>query len=135
MTDCLFCKIISSEIPAEKIYEDDKTFAFLDISPNNPGHTLVVPKKHSTNLFDILESDWLAVMKTVRLLAPIIEKAMGAEGVNIAMNNKEVAGQVIDHSHIHLIPRHKEDGFRHWPGTPYKKGGAEQVAEKIIALL
>jgi histidine triad (HIT) family protein len=135
MNDCLFCKIISGEIPSEKIYENKNTFAFLDISPNNPGHTLVIPKKHSTNLFDIEESDWLEAMKTVRFLAPIIEKAVEAKGINIAMNNKEVAGQVIDHSHIHIIPRHKEDGYRHWPGTPYKDDEAERVAEKIKKLI
>jgi len=127
----LFLKIIKGELPSEKIYEDDKTYAFLDINPTNPGHTLVVPKNYSENIYDIKEEDWIAVMKTARLLAPKIKKALNADGVNIIMNNDESAGQLVFHSHIHIVPRYKTDGFKHWRGIPYKEGEIEKVGEKI----
>lgn len=131
MDDCIFCKIIAGEIPSHKIYEDDDTYAFLDINPVNPGHTLVIPKTHSRNLHDIEEQDWLAVMKTARVLSSKIKEGVGADGINIEMNNERPAGQVVFHSHVHIVPRIDDDGFRHWPGTPYKDGGAEEVADKI----
>lgn len=135
MDDCLFCKIIAGEIPSQKVYEDEKTFAFLDINPVNHGHTLVVPKKHSENIYDIDESDWIAVMKTTKMLASKIKEAVEADGINIEMNNDTAAGQIVFHTHVHIVPRIDDDGFRHWPGTPYKDRGAEEIAEKIRKLL
>lgn len=135
MSDCLFCKIIKEDIPSSKIYEDERTFAFLDINPVNPGHTLVVPKKHSHNLFDVEEKDLHAVMSTVKKLSIAIKKALGADGVNIEMNNDPAAGQVIFHAHMHIVPRFEGDGFKHWPGTPYKEGAEEKIAQKIKATL
>lgn len=129
--DCLFCKIIRGELPSFKVYEDDKTIGFLDIRPVNAGHTLVVPKKHATNIFDIQPDDWAAVAETVRVLAIAIEQAIGADGVNIAMNNREHAGQVIHHPHVHIIPRFKGDGLKLMPQRNYNENEAEIVAEKI----
>ena len=135
MPDCLFCKIIRGELPSQKIYEDEHTFAFLDIRPVNAGHTLVVPKNHATNIFDIAPEDWAAVSQTVRMLAIAIEKALEADGVNIAMNNREHAGQVIHHPHVHIIPRFKGDGLKLMPQRNYKENEAEVTAEKIRAVL
>jgi len=135
MSNCVFCSIISGDIPSEKIYEDEHTLAFLDINPVNPGHTLVVPKKHSENLYDIETTDWMQMMQTVKLLAPKIKKAVEADGINIEMNNEKAAGQIIFHSHVHIVPRTFDDGLRHWPGAPYKGEGARDTAEKIRALL
>ena len=135
MDECLFCKIIAGEIPSQKIYEDEKTFAFLDINPVNPGHTLVVPKEHSENIYDTSEDNWTAVMKTTKMLAPIIKKAVGADGINLEMNNEKAAGQIIFHTHVHIVPRIDDDGFRHWPGTPYKDGEEEKIANSIRTLL
>ena len=131
----LFLKIIRGEIPSEKIYEDENTYAFLDIKPNNPGHTLVVPKKYSRNIFDITENDWIAVMETVRKLAPTIKEAVHADGVNVHMNNEPAAFQEVFHSHVHIIPRFKDDGFKPFGGTPYVEGGAKKIGEKIRTLL
>ncbi|OGG53369.1 HIT family hydrolase [Candidatus Kaiserbacteria bacterium RIFCSPHIGHO2_01_FULL_53_29] len=131
MSDCLFCKIIRGEIPSFKVYEDEKTLAFLDISPVNPGHTLVIPKNHSKNIFDISEEDWVSVGKAVRTLASAVEKAVGADGININMNNRPDAGQLVDHTHVHLIPRKKGDGLKLWPQKPYPEGEAESIVEKI----
>jgi len=135
MPDCIFCKIVRGELPSYKVYEDDKTIAFLDIHPVNAGHTLVVPKAHATNIFDILKEDWGAVAETVRVLSIAIEKGVGADGINIAMNNREHAGQVVDHPHVHIIPRFKGDGLKLMPQRTYKEKEAEATAEKIRGAL
>jgi histidine triad (HIT) family protein len=131
MSDCLFCKIVAREIPAEIIHEDERTLAFLDIRPTNPGHSLVIPKSHSANVYEIASEDWANVMETARLLAPAIKTAAGATGMNIIMNNDPAAGQIIFHSHVHLIPRHDDDGFRHWLGKEYEGNTKKETGEKI----
>jgi histidine triad (HIT) family protein len=135
MEDTLFMKIIRREIPAEIVYEDEETLAFLDISPNNPGHTLVIPKEPSRNIFEIREASWLAVMKTVRKLAPIIRDAVAAEGINIAMNNEPAADQEIFHTHVHIIPRYQGDGVLSFTKKKYTEGEMAEVAKKIRASL
>ncbi|MDO8521749.1 MAG: HIT family protein [bacterium] len=135
MGECIFCKIVAGELSSFKVYEDDETFAFLDIRPVNPGHTLVVPKHHSVNIFDVGAEDWTAVIKVVRSLSAVIERATEADGININMNNREHAGQVVDHLHVHIIPRFKGDGFKLWHQTPYKEGEAVKVQKKIKAQL
>ena len=133
--NCIFCKIIRGEIPSYKIYEDDATLAFLDIRPVNAGHTIVIPKKHSKNIFEVAPADWAAVMETTRVLANAIEKGVGADGINIAMNNREHAGQVVNHMHVHIIPRFKGDGFKLWSQRDYRKGEAESTQKGILSSL
>lgn len=133
--DCIFCKIVAGEIPAHKVYEDEKTYAFLDRTPINQGHTLVIPKKHAADVFEIEESEWQAVMKTARVVAHALEKALGAEGVNVDTNNRAAAGQVVFHSHVHVIPRFSGDGFEHWKGHPYAPGEAETIRMKVLSAL
>ena len=133
-TDCLFCKIIRGELPSYKVYEDDTTMAFLDIHPVNPGHTLVIPKAADTrNIFDIDSADWMATTETARKVAHMLEKALAPDGVNIMMNNRPHAGKVIDHPHIHVIPRHKGDGLTQWKHNNYKEDEAERIQKKITA--
>ncbi len=132
MNDCIFCKIVSGEIPAAKIYEDEHTLAFLDVNPNNHGHTLVVPKIHAKNILDISEEALAGMMPAVKKVSKAVFEGMGATGINIAMNNEKPAGQIIFHLHIHIIPRFHDDGLRVWTRKkPYKNGEMEQVAEKI----
>lgn len=133
MTDpnCLFCKIVSGNIPAEKVYEDEDTFAFLDIHPINRGHTLVVPKSHHANMYEIPESLFAKVMRTTHVLAPKIKNAVGAHGINIGINNDGPAGQLIFHLHVHIIPRFEGDGFAHWHGNPYQDGEIRSIREII----
>lgn len=131
MTDCLFCKIIRGEIPCEKVYEDGEVFAFLDIRPVNPGHTLVVPKKHVADLMVSDDATLGAVMSAARKLSAAALRATGAQGINIEVNNGVAAGQVIFHLHLHIIPRFEGDGFKHWPGKEYAAGEANAMAEKI----
>ncbi len=111
----------------------NRTLAFLDIHPVNPGHVLVIPKTHSANLFEISAKDWASVQETVRRIAVALEKAVEADGVNLMMNNREHAGQVVDHAHVHLIPRFKGDGLKLWPHKEYKEGEAAEIVEKIKA--
>lgn len=113
MENCIFCKIINHEIPSYKIYEDDTVYAFLDISQATKGHTLLIPKKHVTDIFEY-DSDLAAeVFARIPKIAQALEKAFSdMEGLNIVNNNKELAYQSVFHSHVHLIPRYsKEDGF------------------------
>lgn len=130
--NCIFCKIIAGEIPADKIFEDDDFIAFLDIKPNNLGHTLLVPKAHHKNIFD-LPDDLLAKLgKHIQIIASAVLKGTEATGVNVGMNNGATAGQLVWHAHIHLIPRFVGDGLVHW-GHKDKFGPADfaRMAEEI----
>jgi len=131
MNDCLFCKIVSGEIPATKIYENENFLAFLDIHPVNKGHTQVIPKKHSRNLLEIDEETLKELALLVQKLSQKIKTALNADGINIISNNEPVAGQIIFHTHIHIIPRFDGDGLKHWAGKNYAEGEAKIIAEKI----
>ena len=113
MENCIFCKIIDQEIPSYKIYEDEKVYAFLDISQATKGHTLVVPKQHVTDIFEYDETLAAEVFARIPKIARAIEKAFPEmEGLNILNNNKELAYQSVFHSHVHLVPRYsKNDDF------------------------
>jgi histidine triad (HIT) family protein len=128
-----FLKIISREIPAEIVYEDEHTLAFLSIHPNHAGHTLVIPKKYARNLFDMDAITLSHLMETVQKVVAAVQKATDCGGINLAMNNEAVAGQVIFHAHVHVIPRFAGDGFKFFPPTTYAPGEAAATAEKIRA--
>jgi len=130
MEETIFSKIIRHEIPADIVYEDNDVIAFLDIRPNQPGHTLVVPKTYARNIFDINESEWTTLTEAVRKIAPAVKEAMHADGVNISMNNESAAGQIVFHAHIHIIPRFDRDsGYS--GGASYKPGEASEIASAI----
>ncbi len=130
--DCIFCAIIAGKIPADKVFEDDETFAFVDINPTNEGHTLVVPKDHFENVYTVPPETWCRVMLTVQKMALAVRAGVNADGVNIIMNNEAAAGQIVHHAHVHVIPRHNDDGLKHWQGKPYKSAAeSATVAEKI----
>ena len=135
MSDCIFCRILKGEIPSTKVYEDDLVYAFLDIAPINKGHTLVIPKNHSENLYTMPEADLVACAKVCQKIASVMKKAVNAEGVNLGMNNEKPAGQLVPHAHFHVIPRFASDGLHHWPGGKYDQGEDTAIAEKISGLL
>jgi len=136
MSECVFCKIVEGTIPSTKVYEDDNVLAFLDISPGNKGHTLVVPKGHYQKLTDIPAEELSAVMLIVQKLSQPVADAVGAPAYNIEQANGGEAGQVVPHAHFHIIPRFAEDEVQMaWAPGKYDEGEAEQVAEKIKALL
>ena len=104
MEDCIFCKIVKGEIPCFKIFENESVLAFLDISNDTEGHTLVIPKNHCENLLDCCENDLFEVIKAVKLISNHY-KNLGYEGINIQNNNGKIAGQSVFHLHFHIIPR------------------------------
>lgn len=130
--NCIFCKIINKEIPGEIIYEDDDVVAFLDLSQITKGHTLVLPKKHYANVLEIAENDYLKVMKITQKLAKAIVKTYNASGCNILTNCGEVAGQSVNHFHVHITPRYNkgELTFNHSDNTG--KYNLTQIKNDII---
>ena len=111
MKNCLFCKIISGELPSSKVYEDEKTFAFLDIAPLNKGHILVIPKEHH-NRFTTLSPEQLhGLMKFAQKIAKASCRVLDADGFNLILSNGSCAGQIIPHCHLHIVPRFPDDGL------------------------
>lgn len=130
MEDCIFCKIVRGEIPSHKVYEDEHALAFLDSKPTTPGHTLVIPKKHFANIFDIDDETLAQTMRAVRLVAPAVRDAMFAHGVHVNSNHGAAAGQLVFHLHFHIVPRHERSEFAFWP---HQDGAIDTpaIAEKI----
>ena len=122
-------------MPSIKVYEDEHTLAFLTIQPTNTGHTLVIPKEHVANVFEATSELWSTVQETVRKVAHAVEKGVGADGLNINTNNREHAGQIVDHIHIHVIPRFKDDGLRLFQHHDRRDDEGEPVAAKIRAAI
>lgn len=135
MEDTIFMKIVRKEVPADIVYEDEKTLAFLDIRPVAQGHTLVIPKEPFRNIFDIDKENLAAVMETVRKIAPSVRDAVDAKGVHINSNHEPEAGQEVLHLHFHIIPRHERGDYSFWPHQEYAKGEAAGIAEKIRSSL
>lgn len=109
---CVFCNIVSANIPSYKVYEDDDFLAFLDISQATYGHTLVIPKKHYDNLFELDNKVASNIMPIVKKIASAIKISTSCEGINILNNNGVAAGQSVNHYHIHIIPRYKDDDLK-----------------------
>ena len=112
--DCIFCKIIKGEIPSYKIYEDEYTYAFLDIAAEGYGHTLVVPKKHFANVLGCSKFYLQRCMDTVKKIGNHYINDCGFSGFNLIVNTNESAGQSVKHLHIHIIPRKEGDGIGLW---------------------
>lgn len=127
----LFLDIIAGTIPCTKVYEDQETLAFLDIHPVSSGHVLVVPKVYSENLFDCSAESLKACLVTCQKIATAMQKALEVEGVTIIHNAGKVAGQVIFHTHFHVIPRRPQDGLEHWHGTALVAEEAKRLGELI----
>ncbi len=133
---CLFCKIVAGEIPAYKIYENNDWLAFLDINPVNLGHTLLLPKAHYRNLFDLPNNLLIKLGPITQKLAIAVRDGVKSDGLNVVMNNEPSAGQLIFHTHIHLIPRFTGDGFTHWHGQGGEtKADFLNIQTKIISTL
>jgi histidine triad (HIT) family protein len=133
--DNIFAKILRGELPAFKIYEDDNTFAFLDIMPRCPGHALVIPKAPARNIFDISPEDFAAVARTTQKVAIALKKVFAADGVSLQQANERAGGQVVFHLHMHVMPRH--DGVALLPAASRKEDMKvlEDHTTRIIAAL
>ena len=133
---CLFCRIVSGELPATIVYEDDEAIAFLDHRPLFHGHSLLVPRAHVETLGDLPVERVGPYFEAAQLLARAVETAMDAEGTFVAMNNR--VSQSVPHLHVHVVPRRRKDGLKgfFWPRTKYKtEEEMEEVREKISAAL
>jgi histidine triad (HIT) family protein len=135
--DCIFCKIVSGEIPCTKVFEDDRVLAFMDINPLNDGHLLVIPKTHAATILDIGEADFSAVTAAVHKIAGAVQKALNPDGINLLQLNGKAANQVVPHLHVHIVPRWSGDGLTvsQWeivPGDFEKINGiAAQIATAL----
>ena len=128
---CIFCKIASDEIPVHKVYETDKILAFLDNHPINYGHVLIIPKSHHENLIDAPDDYLCEIIMVAKKLAPAILKATGLHNYNLTMNSGKEAGQIIFHTHFHIIPRFSGDGYGRFRIEEYKEGEAEKMVARI----
>ena len=131
----VFAKILRGEMPAHRIYEDDETFAFMDIMPRGDGHCLVIPKVPSRNILDIDPDSLAAVYRTAQKLSRADVKAFGADGVTIQQFNEPAGGQVVFHTHVHVIPRFEGVSLKPHTGQMADQGALAADAEKIKAAL
>ena len=115
----VFAKILRGELPSHKVYEDERAFAFLDIMPRAPGHTLVIPKAPARNILDIRIEDYLHVARATHKIAAAAKKAFHADGITIQQFNETAGGQVVFHLHVHVMPRH--DGIALLPPASRKE--------------
>ncbi len=132
MNECLFCRIIQKDIPSTPIYEDELAYAFLDVSPVHPGHTLVVPKIHAATLLDLTPEASASTIRVVQIVARALKKTLHLEGFNIKQNNGVIAGQSIHHVHFHIVPRHTGDGLALWPQGSYPSVEAREEYGQMI---
>ena len=133
---CIFCKIANGEIPSATLYEDDEFRVILDLGPASKGHSLILPKEHAANLYELDEETAAKAIKVAKKVGEKLQKGLGCDGLNVLQNNGEAAGQTVMHFHVHLIPRYEGgEPMVVWkPGTlePEK---AREIAEKMGAVL
>lgn len=129
--NCIFCKIAKGEIPSKKIYEDEEVLAFLDINPISKGHSLIIPKKHFENIFDIDETYLNKIITTSKRISLSLKRGLNATGINLLHASGKDAQQSVFHFHIHLVPRYKKDKLNTWPESKYKELNFEEIIKKI----
>jgi len=132
MSDCVFCRIVAKQVPATVVQEDADTLAFMDIGQVNPGHVLVALKAHADNLFALQDAQAAAVFRTVARVARAIRDAFAPQGLSVYQANGKAAGQTVFHFHVHLVPRHDNDGMNlTWPVKNPPREKLEEYAAKI----
>ena len=129
--NCIFCKIVAGEIPCAKVYENHKYIAFLDITPVNPGHVLIIPKEHYESLLETPDEILDGMLNDAKKIAKAILKAVNSDSFNLAINTGRNSGQVVPHLHIHIMPRFPNDGHHLFRGGSYREGEMQKVAEAI----
>ena len=132
MTDCIFCKIVSGEVPSCKVYEDDATVAFMDLGQVNPGHVIVATRKHVTDIHGL--DDRLAgdVFRATTRVANAVKKSMQAEGITVLQANGAAGWQTVFHFHLHVLPRHADDGVGlTWPAKRPPADELARLAERV----
>ena len=130
--DCIFCKIIAGEVPGQIVAEDERTVAFMDISPATRGHLLVIPRRHVRDLLEIEEEDLQATVRAAQRMAQRVKERLGADGVNLLNACGKAAWQTVFHFHIHVIPRYEDDPLRlPWEPSPGDKDEIAAVADEL----
>jgi histidine triad (HIT) family protein len=134
-SECTFCQIISGELPADYVYEDDRTVAFMDYNPATEGHLLVVPRTHVVDVMSASAQDWSAVALTAQRMARWIRGSLGAGGVDLVQANSDgtVGAQTVFHLHVHVLPRYRDDKLGTW-WTPQTADPNEisKVAQRLV---
>ncbi len=130
--DCLFCKIVAGELPAQIVSEDERTVAFMDINPGTRGHLLVVPREHSVNVLETEPEDLKATILAAQRMARLVTERLGADGVNLLNSCGAAAWQTVFHLHIHVIPRYHDDPLK-LPWTP-APGDSDEIAATAAEL-
>lgn len=134
MSDCVFCEIVAGRAPAHRVLEDEHAVAFLNIRPASPGHTLVVPRVHARDMWDISEDVHAHVASMVRRVTLLLKEVFAPDGVNVRVNSGAAAGQDVFHFHTHVIARRHADGLRLTLGSPLAPASElEQVMHQIAA--
>ncbi len=129
--DCIFCSIVAGDAPAHRVYEDERVLIFMDLFPAHAGHTLIIPKRHGENLFEVAPEDLDAVIRQSKALAEALRAVFQPDGIAVVQLNGAAAGQTVFHYHMHLIPRMEGEPF----GVHGKKRGADDVLEDHAARL
>lgn len=129
---CIFCRLVAGEIPSAKVYEDDWTIAFMDLGQVTPGHVLVATKRHAVTLFDLSPEEAAAVLQTAQKVARAIQATFDPPGLTLLQANGPLGGQTVAHFHLHVVPRHADDGIslgwpRKEPGPAVLQGYAERL--------
>jgi histidine triad (HIT) family protein len=125
MENCIFCKIVRGELPADVVYEDELVIAFLDIAPINKGHILVIPKEHHTGIGSVPEEVAGRMLRVASRLGIASRRALDLEGFNLHLADATCAGQIVMHAHLHVVPRGAEDGFN-WNWRQLQYASAEE---------
>ncbi len=135
--DCIFCKIVAGEIPCTKVFEDELVLAFMDISPLNKGHVLVVPKEHFGTVLEMTAPLYGHCASVLCTLAKAAQKALEPDGINFMQLNGKAANQMVPHVHMHLVPRWEGDGLTisAWEPQPGDQDAIRDVRDRIIAVL
>jgi histidine triad (HIT) family protein len=136
---CIFCRLVAGEIPSAKVHEDALTIAFMDLGQVTPGHVLVATKRHAVTLLDITPEEAAAVLQTAQRVAQAIQASFGPPGLTLLQANGPLGGQTVAHFHMHVVPRHEDDGItfswpRKEPGPTVLQGYAEQLRAALSAL-
>ena len=134
MEGCIFCKIVQGQIPCFKIFEDDRVLAFADINPILPGHTLIIPKAHAENLWQIAEDDLIAVQRASKKIAAAMHKSLQPDGIACLQLNGRAVNQVVMHYHFHLIPRRAGDPELKMTAWELVPGDMDKIKETAAAI-
>ena len=134
---CIFCKLVAGEIPSATVYEDELTIAFMDIGQVNPGHVLVATKRHASNLLEITEQEAAAVMQTAQRVALAVSEAFDPPGLTLLQANGKEGDQTVFHFHLHVVPRHGNDGIalswpRKEPGAAVLQDYAQRIRKALL---